>query len=79
MTTTALPLTDAVRVLAGPGHRHDEILAPAALDFIGRLVAAFGRRRQELLKERRRQALRLAAGSPLDFPMVTAAVRADSG
>ncbi|MFF4507533.1 malate synthase A [Streptomyces sp. NPDC001401] len=70
-------LTHHVRVLAAPGDRHDEILAPAALDFVGRLAAAFGQRRQELLKERRRQAIRLAAGSPLDFPMVTSAVRAD--
>ncbi|MFJ8495388.1 malate synthase A [Streptomyces sp. NPDC094038] len=77
MTTTAL--THDVRVLAAPGHRHDEILTPAALDFVGRLAAAFGKRRQELLKERRRQALRLASGSPLVFPMVTAAVRADDG
>lgn len=75
MTTTAL--THDVRVLAAPGHRHHEILTPAALDFVGRLTAAFSKRRQELLKERRRQVLRLASGSPLDFPMVTAAVRAD--
>ncbi|MDC0766395.1 malate synthase A [Streptomyces sp. HD] len=69
--------THHVRVLAAPGHRHDEILTPAALDFVGRLVGGFGERRLELLKERRRQALRLASGSPLDFPMVTSAVRAD--
>jgi malate synthase len=62
---------------AGPGDRHDEILTPAALDFVGHLAAAFGERRQALLKERRRQALRLATGSPLDFPMVTSAIRAD--
>ncbi|MEU9337884.1 malate synthase A [Streptomyces sp. NPDC048290] len=66
-----------VRVLAAPGHRHDEILTPDALGFVGQLAAAFGRRRQELLKERRRQALRLASGSPLGFPLVTSAVRAD--
>ncbi|MDT0462864.1 malate synthase A [Streptomyces gibsoniae] len=75
MSTTTL--THNVRVLAAPGHRHDEILTSAALDFVGRLAAAFGGRREELLKERRRQALRLASGSPLDFPMVTSAVRAD--
>ncbi|MFI9626297.1 malate synthase A [Streptomyces sp. NPDC052042] len=77
MTTTAL--TQQVRVLAAPRHRHDEILTPAALDFLGRLVEAFESRRRDLMKERRRQVLRLAAGSPLDFPMVTAAVRADDG
>ncbi|MEU9861681.1 malate synthase A [Streptomyces sp. NPDC047971] len=69
--------TRQVRVLAAPGDRHDEILTPAALDFVGRLAAAFGERRQWLLKERRRQAIRLATGSPLDFPVATAAVRAD--
>ncbi|NEA98594.1 malate synthase A [Streptomyces sp. SID13726] len=76
MSTSAL--THHVRVLATPGDRHDEILTPAALDFVGHLAAAFGERRQWLLKERRRQVLRLASGSPLEFPMVTAAVRADS-
>ncbi|AZQ38661.1 malate synthase A [Streptomyces cyaneochromogenes] len=75
MSTTAL--THHVRVLAAAEHRHDEILTPAAVDFVGRLAGAFGARRRELLKERRRQALRLASGSPLDFPMVTSAVRAD--
>ncbi|MEU6709393.1 malate synthase A [Streptomyces wuyuanensis] len=75
MSTSAL--TRQVRVLAAPGHRHDEILTPAALDFIGRLADAFGERRQELLKERRRQAIRLSSGSPLEFPLVTSAVRAD--
>jgi malate synthase len=75
MSTSAL--THRVRVLAPLSDRYDEILTPAALDFVGRLAAAFGRRRQDLLKERRRQALRLAGGSPLDFPMVTSAVRTD--
>ncbi|MFI0914651.1 malate synthase A [Streptomyces abikoensis] len=75
MTITAL--TRQVRVLAAPGHRHDEILTPAALEFVGRLVEAFEPRRRDLLKERRRQILRLASGSPLDFPMVTSAVRDD--
>ncbi|MFG2754976.1 malate synthase A [Streptomyces wuyuanensis] len=75
MSTSAL--TRQVRVLAAPGHRHDEILTPAALDFIGRLADAFGERRRELLKERRRQAIRLSSGSPLEFPLVTSAVRAD--
>ncbi|WP_432065551.1 malate synthase A [Streptomyces sp. C10-9-1] len=75
MTTLAPPRR--IRVLAAPRHRHDEILTPAALDFVGRLVAAFGERRRDLMKERRRQALRLASGSPLGFPLATAAVRAD--
>ncbi|MER8029849.1 malate synthase A [Streptomyces bauhiniae] len=70
-------LTHHVRVLAPPADRHDEILTPAALDFVGRLAAEFAPRRTELMKERRRQALRHASGTPLDFPMVTSAVRAD--
>ncbi|MEW1658843.1 malate synthase A [Streptomyces sp. NPDC093707] len=75
MPTSAL--TRLVRVLAAPGERHDQILTPEALEFVGRLTAEFGERRRDLMKERRRQALRLATGSPLDFPLVTAAVRAD--
>ncbi|MGW4372394.1 malate synthase [Streptomyces albidoflavus] len=73
----ATALSHRVRVLAAPGARHDEILTPAALDFVGRLTAAFAGRRQALLRERRRQAQRLAGGVPLDFPVVTSAVRAD--
>ncbi|MFJ6636453.1 malate synthase A [Streptomyces sp. NPDC091376] len=76
MSTITAP-TQQVRVLAAPGHRHDEILTPAALDFVGRLAEAFEPRRRDLMRERRRQALRLASGSPLDFPVVTSAVRAD--
>ncbi|ANW22333.1 malate synthase A [Streptomyces clavuligerus] len=75
MTTTAL--THPVHVLAAPGDRHDEILTPAALEFVGRLADAFTERREDLLRERRRQALRLVDGAPLEFPMVTSAVRAD--
>ncbi|MFD7629640.1 malate synthase A [Streptomyces sp. NPDC059851] len=74
--TTRAPAR-AVRVLAAPGDRHDEILTPAALHFLARLAEAFGDRRQGLLKERRRQAIRLASGSPLDFPVATTAVRND--
>ncbi|MFI0757031.1 malate synthase A [Streptomyces anulatus] len=74
--TTSAP-TRPVRVLAASGDRHDEILTPAALDFLGRLATAFGERRQWLLKERRRQAIRLATGSPLDFPVAGSGVRAD--
>ncbi|MER7202070.1 malate synthase A [Streptomyces sp. CB01635] len=70
-------LTRRVRVLAAPGDRHDEILTSAALDFIGALTAAFHQRRHDLFRERRRQAIRLAAGSPLDFPLVTEGIRRD--
>ncbi|GGX88253.1 malate synthase A [Streptomyces hiroshimensis] len=69
--------TGRVEVLGPPGERHDEILTPEALDFTGRLVAAFADRRTELLRERRRRALLLASGAALDFPLVTSAVRTD--
>lgn len=75
MSTTAT--THQVRVLAAPGDRHDEILTPEALDFIGRLDAAFTHRRHAILKERLRRKDRLVSGSPLDFPIATSAVRAD--
>ncbi|WP_406263514.1 malate synthase A [Streptomyces sp. NBC_00191] len=75
MSTTVL--TSTVQILGAPGDRHDEILTPAALEFIGRLDAAFAGRRFELLAERRRRAERLACGSPLDFSRATPAVRTD--
>ncbi|MFC8175246.1 malate synthase A [Streptomyces sp. NPDC057325] len=74
--TTSAP-TRRVRVLTPAGERHKEILTPAALDFVGRLIDAFGERRLWILKERRRRAIRLATGTPLDFPVTTAAVRDD--
>lgn len=77
MTITTTAPARRLDVLAAPGDRHDEILTPAALDFVGTLAAAFGERRQSLMKERRRQVLRLASGSPLVFPVATSGVRAD--
>ncbi|MFJ7961084.1 malate synthase A [Streptomyces sp. NPDC096319] len=74
--STSAP-TRPVRVLAAKGDRHDEILTPSALDFVGRLVDAFGERRLWLLKERRRRAIRHATGTPLDFPVATTSVRSD--
>ncbi|MEU9374384.1 malate synthase A [Streptomyces sp. NPDC048255] len=71
------PLTSSVRVLGAPGERHEEILTPAALEFIGRLDAAFAGRRLEVLKERRRRSGHLAGGTPLDFPLATRALRED--
>ncbi|QEU89867.1 malate synthase A [Streptomyces kanamyceticus] len=74
--TTMAP-TRTVRVIGEAGDRHDEILTPEALDFIGRLDAAFEERRIDLLRERVRVTARLASGSPLDFSIVTASIRAD--
>ncbi|MGW8375087.1 malate synthase A [Streptomyces sp. ODS28] len=70
-------LTRPVEVLAPHGDRHDEILTPEALAFLGRLHAAFEDRRRALLTERRRRALRLASGEPLDFSVATAGIRED--
>ncbi|MFE9634614.1 malate synthase A [Streptomyces sp. NPDC006463] len=75
MSTHAL--TRRVQVLGAPGDRHEEILTPEALEFIGRLDTAFGERRPELLKERRRRSAKLASGTALDFSVATSAVRAD--
>ncbi|MBC2906199.1 malate synthase A [Streptomyces cupreus] len=71
------PLTSTVQVLGAPSERHEEILTPQALDFIGRLDAAFADRRLWILAERRRCSRNLASGTPLDFSLATAAVRAD--
>ncbi|WP_432104016.1 malate synthase A [Streptomyces sp. bgisy091] len=72
-------ITRPAHVRAAPGDRHDEILTPAALDFIGTLARTFASGRARLLKERRRRAMRLAEGYPLDFPMVTRRIREDAG
>ncbi|GAB7184095.1 malate synthase A [Kitasatospora sp. Ki12] len=67
-----------VEILGEPEDRFDEILTPAALDFVARLHEAFAARRAELLAERRRRAAALAAGGSLDFLPETRAVREDS-
>ncbi len=69
MSTTEL--TSRVQVLGAPGDRFDEILTPAALDFLGRLAGTFADRYRDVLTERRRRALRLSSGSPLDFSLAT--------
>ncbi|WP_327256545.1 malate synthase A [Streptomyces sp. NBC_01244] len=72
------PLISSVQVLGVPGERHEEILTPPALEFIGRLDAAFADRRLDILKERRRRSAHLADGKQLVFPLATRAVRDDS-
>ncbi|MFE3685769.1 malate synthase A [Streptomyces sp. NPDC059095] len=69
--------TVRARVLGAPGHRHDEILTPEALEFVGLLVDEFGDRRLHVLRERERVASRLASGSPFGFSVATAGIRAD--
>ncbi|WP_103503795.1 MULTISPECIES: malate synthase A [unclassified Streptomyces] len=91
MTTTALaptaqPGTGArsaasrvpvVQVIGGAGERHDEILTPAALEFLARLDDAFAGRRTAMLAERRHRAGLLATGGSLDFVPATTSVRQD--
>ncbi|MFZ3495954.1 malate synthase A [Streptomyces sp. 5.8] len=71
------PPISSVQVLGVPGERHEEILTAEALEFIGRLDAAFADRRLGILKERTRRSAHLADGKRLAFPLATRAVRDD--
>ncbi|MFD5093424.1 malate synthase A [Amycolatopsis thailandensis] len=66
--------------VCGPaGDRFDEILTPAALDFVAKLDNAFAGRRRELLDARRLRREELQSGEkPLGFLPETHAVRDDS-
>jgi malate synthase len=66
-----------VDLLGHMGERFDEILTPAALDFVISLEAEFGDRRRQLLAERDNRRARLRAGGSLDFLPSTALIRAD--
>ncbi|MGW1173932.1 malate synthase A [Kitasatospora sp. NPDC002543] len=70
--------TSRIEILGEPEDRFDEILTPAALDFVARLHEAFAERRTELLAERRRRGKALAAAGTLDFLPETRAVREDT-
>jgi malate synthase len=64
--------------LTGPvAERHDEILTPDALGFLGTLQREFGTRRLELLAKRVERQKELAAGGTLDFLPDGADVRHD--
>jgi malate synthase len=68
-----------VEVLGAPGDRFDEILTPAALDFLAELDSAFAARRARLFAERTRRTGALVAGDrELGFDRTTAAIRADT-
>lgn len=56
----------------------DEVLAPAALEFLASLHRRFEGRRQDLLQLRRERQIRFDAGETPDFLAETAAVRADA-
>ncbi|WP_037304724.1 malate synthase A [Amycolatopsis orientalis] len=66
--------------VCGPtGDRFDEILTPAALDFVAKLDNAFAGRRRELLDARRTRREELQSGEkPLGFLPETRSVRDDS-
>ncbi|WP_340683535.1 malate synthase A [Amycolatopsis coloradensis] len=66
--------------VCGPaGDRFDEILTPAALDFVAKLDNAFAGRRRELLDARRLRREKLQSGEePLGFLPGTRAIRDDS-
>jgi malate synthase len=62
--------------IVGPQlYRCDEILTPAALQFLALLERKFGPRRRELLERRHAVQARLDAGGTLDFLEETAAIR----
>ncbi|MCW5695201.1 MAG: malate synthase A [Bauldia sp.] len=64
-------------IVAGPGGpRHDEILTPDALAFLGALHARFEPARQQLLAHRDERQAEFDAGRPPDFLPETAHIRA---
>ncbi|GLY66885.1 malate synthase A [Amycolatopsis taiwanensis] len=70
--------TSPIRVAGPSGERFDEILTPAALEFIARLDNEFAGRRRELLDARRVRREKLASGKEtLDFLPHTRWVRSD--
>jgi malate synthase len=64
-----------VEVHAQTVERQDEILTEQALAFVAGLQREFGRRREELLRERGERRERIAAGEMPDFLSGTASVR----
>jgi len=55
----------------------DEVLTPAALEFVAELQRQFGPRRVEVLKRRQARQAEIDAGARLDFLPETAAIRDD--
>ncbi|WP_031465338.1 malate synthase A [Sciscionella sediminilitoris] len=71
-------LAGSITVNGPSGERFEEILTPAALEFVAKLDNAFAARRCELLDERRQAREKLAAGKrSLRFPPETARIRED--
>ena len=64
-------------VVSGPPvERSEEILTPAALDFLAGLHDTFAERRDELLARRQCRRDAVAVGEPMDFLAETADIRA---
>jgi malate synthase len=64
--------------VSGPADpRQDDVLTPAALDFLAELHVRFAGPRADLLAERQRRRAHLAAGGTLDFLPETAHIRGD--
>jgi malate synthase len=75
MTST---LSDRLEITGTSGGRFDEVLTPAALEFVAALDSAFAGRRRELLDFRRRRRERLATGEEqLGFLPETRRIRND--
>jgi malate synthase len=64
-----------VEIRGAIGSRFEEVLAPAALEFVAELERRFGSRRRALLKARVQRRERLRAGEMLDFLPETREIR----
>ncbi|GAA4980307.1 malate synthase A [Kineococcus glutinatus] len=77
-TSSTTPRTRRVEVHAPHAPRDEEILTPAALEFLGELDDEVAGRREELLRARRERRRRIGAGTErLDFRRETQWIRDD--
>lgn len=76
MTSSPTSTTTAIEVRGVPVPRAEEILTPAALDFVAGLHRRFSGRRAELLAARAARRAQAASAGRLDFLTETASVRA---
>jgi malate synthase len=76
MSTPSAPAKTGIEILGPVAGRHNEILTPQAIDFLGDLARTFEGRRQELLARRKVRQKELDAGALPDFLAETASIRA---
>jgi len=69
--------TAGIEIAGSTRERFDEVLTPAALEFLAALHSEFNPRRLELLEARKTRYAELAAGGTLDFLTETKAIRED--